>query len=176
MFQKALALEPNSVAAHLNLGMALRETGRSRRRARASATGRDRQPRPTPASSTSSARRCVRTGDLPGAVAAFEKALEIEPEMREGYYALGVALKQQSAAARKPRPPARRVRPTTSYARAQETLARGDLNAAREQLAEALRLDEHHADAHNLLGFILGQQGDLAGCPRPSRARGRAPA
>ena len=39
------------------------------------------------------------SGDLAGAVAAFEKALEIEPEMREGYYGLGVALKQQSASA-----------------------------------------------------------------------------
>ena len=27
VFQKALALEPNSVAAHMNLGMALREKG-----------------------------------------------------------------------------------------------------------------------------------------------------
>ena len=26
------------------------------------------------------------SGDLAGAVAAFEKALEIEPELREGYY------------------------------------------------------------------------------------------
>ena len=41
------------------------------------------------------------TGDLPGAVAAFEKAVELDPELREGYYGLGQALKQQGASARK---------------------------------------------------------------------------
>ena len=41
-----------------------------------------------------------------GAIAAFEKAIELEPEMREGYYALGHALKEQSAASRKTRAPA----------------------------------------------------------------------
>ena len=34
-------------------------------------------------------------------------------------------------------------------------------NAAREQLTEAVRLDDTHAGAHILLGFVLGQQGDL---------------
>jgi tetratricopeptide (TPR) repeat protein len=40
--------------------------------------------------------------------------------------------------------------------------ARGDLNAAKDQLTSALQADENHAGAHNLLGYILGQQGDLA--------------
>ena len=59
------------------------------------------------------------SGDLAGAVAAFERALELDPELREGYYALGVALKQQSAPAR-----ARRSPPASPaddrYTRAQE--------------------------------------------------------
>ena len=113
------------------------------------------------------------SGDLAGAVAAFEKALEIDPELREGYYALGQALKQQGA------PRARRVLPLTSpaddlFTRAQEAAGRGELDAAREQLTEALRLDERHAEAHNLLGFILGQQGDLPAAVGAPRARGRA--
>ena len=45
-------------------------------------------------------------GDLEGAIAALEKAIEIDPELREGYYGLGVALRQQSAAARRTPPAA----------------------------------------------------------------------
>jgi tetratricopeptide (TPR) repeat protein len=36
------------------------------------------------------------------------------------------------------------------------------LRAAREQLTAALRLDDNHAESHNLLGFVLGQEGDLS--------------
>src|SRR4029079_19666111 len=42
-----------------------------------------------------------------------------------------------------------------------DSASRGELNAAREALAEALRRDDNHAAAHKLLGFILGRQGDL---------------
>jgi len=99
------------------------------------------------------------SGDLAGAAGAFERALEIDPELREGYYALGTTLKQQSTSARKPRgatSPADDL-----YARAVEATGRGDLKSVQGQLTEALRLDDNHAGAHNLLGFVLGQQGDL---------------
>jgi tetratricopeptide (TPR) repeat protein len=158
-FQKALALEPNSLAAHMNLGVALREKGDAegallhlRRVAKAT---------PTNANVQYELGQTLRQGgDLAGAIAAFESAVQIDPELREGYYALGVALKQQSAAARKPGPlPASPA--DDLYKRGQEAAARGELDAARQQLAEAIRLDEGHAEAHNLLGFVLGQQGDL---------------
>ena len=96
------------------------------------------------------------SGDLQGAVAAFEKALEINPELREGYYGLGLSLKQQSASAHK------RSAPSASpadegYRQAQETAAaKGDLNSAKELLTKALLADEHHAEAHNLLGAPFG--------------------
>src|SRR4029077_6804748 len=100
------------------------------------------------------------SGDLAGAISAFEKALQIDPELREGYYALGVALKQESASTRKPS--AVPASPADDlYKRGQEAAARGDLDAARQQLTEALGLDEGNAEAHSLLGFVLGQQGDL---------------
>jgi tetratricopeptide (TPR) repeat protein len=169
VLQKALALEPNSVGAHLNLGMALREKG-------------DLEPalehlrRVTAADPNNAGiqyelgQTLRQTGDLESAVAAFEKAIALNPELREGYYALGTALKQQSASARKPAPPA--TSPADDlYRRAREAVSRGDLNAARDQLTEALRLDEQHAEAHSLLGFTLGQQGDLpAGRPHLERA------
>src|SRR5205823_5401735 len=102
------------------------------------------------------------SGDLGGAVAAFEKAIEINPEMQEAYYGLGLALKQQGTAARKPVSAAAASPADEGYRKAQEVLGKGDLNSARELLLNAVRADEHNAEAHNLLGYILGQQGDLA--------------
>ena len=78
VFQKALALEPNSVAAHLNLGMALREKGdldAALEHLRPVAP-----PIPTNARIQYELGQTLRqSGDLAAAVAAFEKALEIEP-------------------------------------------------------------------------------------------------
>jgi tetratricopeptide (TPR) repeat protein len=99
-------------------------------------------------------------GDLPGALTSLEKALELNPELREGYYALGVALRQQGAVARRPRPESESPGDEL-YGKAREAAARGDLAAARDQLSEALRRDANHAPAHGLLGFVLGQRGDL---------------
>ena len=70
-------------------------------------------------------------------------------------------MKQQAASARKPQA-ASGSPAADAYKRAEEAAAKGDLNAARDQLAAALRLDANHAEAHNLLGFVLGQQGDPA--------------
>ena len=158
-FQKALALEPDSLAAHMNLGVALREKGDAegallhlRRVARANPGNANVQ--------YELGQTLRQSGDLAGAIAAFENSLQIDPELREGYYALGVALKQQSASARKPNPvPASAA--DDLFKRGQEAAARGDLDAAKPQLTEALGLDEGDAEAHSLLGFVLGQQGDL---------------
>ncbi len=73
------------------------------------------------------------SGDLTAAVACFEKALEIDPELREGYYGLGLALKQQSADAHKHQALEERAT-SDSYKRAQQAVAQGDLTSAKEQL------------------------------------------
>jgi tetratricopeptide (TPR) repeat protein len=158
-FQKALALEPNNWTAHLNLGLALRENGDSagalvhlRRVVQA-------QPK-NPTVQCELGQTLRQNGDLSAAATAFERALEIDPEMREAYYGLGFTLKQQAAAARKGAalPPA-----SSEYLReAQGAMANGDLSAAKEQLLKAVSEDEGDGDAHNLLGYILGQQGDTA--------------
>ncbi len=165
VFQKALALEPNNLAAHLNLGMALREKG--------DLEAALAHLRPVAAADPNNAgiqyelgQTLRQSGDLAGAIAAFERSIAINPELREGYYGLGLALKQQSAAsaaAVSKASIATAVSPADeAYTRAEKTAADGNLNGAREQLTEALRLDDHHAQAHNLLGFVLGQQGDPA--------------
>jgi len=159
VFQAALTLEPNNIAAHLNLGMALREKG--------DLPGALEHLRKVAAEDRENAgvhyelgQTLRQAGDLAGAAAAFEKALEINPELREGYYALGTTLKQRAATARKP-PTSAPSAADDLYKRGQAAAAQGDLDAAREFLASALKRDQKHAGAHTLLGFTLGQQGDL---------------
>ena len=159
-FKKALALEPGNLSAEMNLGVALREKGDAegalvhmRRVAKA---------QPTNASVQYELGQTLRqSGDLAGAVTCFENSLQIDPELREGYYGLGLALKQQSAAATRKRQSAAERQPDDPYQRAQQAAARGDLNTAKDQLIEALRLNDGDGEAHNLLGFIQGQTGDL---------------
>jgi len=159
-FKKALALQPDSLPAHMNLGVALREKGDAE--AALPHIRRVANANPGNANVQYELGQTLRqSGDLQGAITAFESALQIDPELREGYYALGVAIKQQSSSTRKPSPilasPADDL-----YQRSREAAARGDLDQAKQQLTEALRADENDADAHNLLGFVLGQQGDLS--------------
>src|SRR5207248_9864849 len=75
-------------------------------------------------------------GDLSAAVDAFQRALDIDPEMREAYYGLGFTLKQQAAATRKASPQS--LATNQYYVQAQSALSQGDLNAAKEQLSQAL--------------------------------------
>jgi tetratricopeptide (TPR) repeat protein len=158
VFQKALQLEPENLGAQMNLGLALRERGDAegallhlRKVAKAE---------PNNATIQYELGQTLRQkGDLAGSVQAFEKALKIDPELPEGYYGLGLALKQQSASHKLPSQPASPA--DQLYKAAQETVAKGDLEAAREQLIQALQADDNHAQAHNLLGYILGQQGNL---------------
>ena len=159
-FKKALALQPNSPAVDLDLGLAFRQKGDLN----SALVHLRRVVKSEPNNSTFQyelGQTLRQNGDLAAAVAAFERAVEINPEQLEAYYALGQALKQQSAAAQKPTSP--NSSPADDfYKRAQELAAKGDLNAAKEQLTSALQADENYAEAHNLLGYILGQQGDLA--------------
>ena len=159
VFQKALALEPNNLAAHMNLGVALREKGDAEgalvhlRRV----AGAD----PNNAGVQYELGQTLRqSGDLAGAVTAFQAALRINPELREGYYGLGLVLKQQGMLANKPRPISQSAADDL-YKQGQEAAARGDLDTARDKLTEAVRVDDNHMQAHNLLGFVLGQQGDM---------------
>jgi tetratricopeptide (TPR) repeat protein len=158
-FQKALALEPNSWAAHLNLGLALRENGDAARALVHLRRVAEAQPQ-NPTVQCELGQTLRQNGDLSAAGAAFERALEIDPEMRAAYYGLGFTLKQQAAAAHKA-PTA--LLATSQYQKeVQDDLAKGDIKSAKEQLLKALAADENDGDAHNLLGYILGQQGDTA--------------
>lgn len=159
-FRKVLALEPDNLAAHLNLGVALRDKGDTpkalvhlRRVAKAEPNNANLQ--------YDLGQTLRQAGDLPASIAAFEKALELNAELREAYYGLGLVLKQQSAARQKPSSPPPSSPANGPYEQAQEALSKGELNAAKTSLLEAVTADDTQAEAHNLLGYILGQQGDL---------------
>jgi tetratricopeptide (TPR) repeat protein len=159
MFQKALTLEPDNLAAHTNLGVALRERGDAKGALAHLRLVAEREPNNANAHYVFG-QTLQQSADLGGAIAAFDSAVRINPAFREGYYALGLALKQQTASLRKPRqPPASAA--DDLYKRGQEAAARGHLKEAEGLLGEALTKDDGHAYAQNLLGFILGQQGNL---------------
>jgi len=165
VFKKALAFEPNNLGAHVNLGLALR--GKGDLEAALPHLRKAVEGDPANAAFRYELGQTLRqNGELPAAIAAFEKAIELDPEKREAYYALGVALRQQGTTARRSAPGAGAEPETKSpaadaYARAVEAVGRGELAPARDALTEALRLDDGHAGAHRVLGFVLGQQGDF---------------
>ena len=106
VFQKALALEPNSLAAHLNLGMALRDKGDL------DAALEHLRPRGCRRPDNASIQyelgqtlRQTRRSDGCGRGVRARRSRSSR-SCAKAYYALGMALKQQSAAARKPRAPA----------------------------------------------------------------------
>jgi tetratricopeptide (TPR) repeat protein len=170
VFRKALALDPKSIAAHFNLGMALREKGDL-----APALQHLRRVAEVDAGNASVHYEIGQTlrqsGELGGAIAEFERALAIDPELREGYFALGAALKQQSATAKSSAPPPPSSPADEAVGRAKAAAAQGDLEAAGDALADALKQDANHAEAHTLQGYVLGQQGNLtAALPHLQRA------
>jgi tetratricopeptide (TPR) repeat protein len=158
-FRRALSLEPDNLAAHMNLGLALRRNGDAK-----GALPHLRLVAERDANNANAqyvlGQNLQQSADLPGAIAAFESTVRINPAFREGYYALGLALKQQAASLRKTRRPPASVADDL-YKRAQEAAAAGHLKEAEGLLGEALSKDDSNVDAQNLLGFILGQQGDL---------------
>ena len=169
VFRKALEIDPRNMSVHFNLGLALRGKGDLE----AALQHLRRVAEADPGSATIQyelGQTLQQSGALEDAIAAFERALAIDPERREGYYALGAALKRRSAAVRtqevsRPSPANEAVE------RGRAAMARREFDAAKEALAEAIQLDADHAEAHTVLGFVLGQLGDLkAAVPHLRRA------
>ncbi len=159
IFQKALALEPDNLVAHMNLGVALRETGNAKGALVHVRRVAQREPNNANVQYVLG-QTLQQSADLPGAIEAFENVVRIDPEFHEAYYALSMALKQQAASLRKPRQPQASLADDL-YKRGEQAAARGDLKEAERLLSEALSKDDGQGEAQNLLGFILGQEGDL---------------
>jgi len=91
-----------------------------------------------PMSNTRSARLCSRAEILRAATEAFQNAVRLDPESREGYYALGLALKQQARIATQTAPEcAQRAQMTHTSAHC-KAAAQGNLKEAEQLLNESL--------------------------------------
>ena len=74
------------------------------------------------------------SGDVDGAIMAYDEAIQLEPDSAKAYYNLGMAVFQK-----------------------------GDLNHAIEAYRRALDLEPEFTSAYNNLGIALSHQGDVDG-------------
>ena len=108
-------------------------------------------------------------GDFRGSIEASEKALALNPGMGNAYRSLGLALRGESASAT--RVAQQKGTPhhepsgdaKARYDAGHELLSSGEIESAQKEFQKAVEADPKWADAHNLLGFVLGQLGDLTG-------------
>jgi Flp pilus assembly protein TadD len=132
-FQAAVAAYPRNVAAHIGLGVALRDQGDIGGAVAAFQEAIRLNPKFAPAhNNLGTALRDK--GDRAGAVAAFQEAIRLDPTYARPHFNLGNALH-----------------------------SKGDLAGAVAAYREAIRLDPKDVHAHNNLGAALRHKGDLDG-------------
>ena len=125
----------------------------------------DRDP---PRRTTGSASRSSEKSDLPGAVAEFRKAIELDPKYGRAYTNLGSALATSGdyAEAVEVFQKALALEPNSLGAHFNLGMAlreKGDLEAALLHLRQVADADPTNASIHYELGQTLRQSGDLAG-------------
>ncbi len=103
-------------------------------------------------------------GDFRGAIEASEKALTLRPGMAKAYESLGLALHGESAT-RPHHKGSQRHAPSSQakdrYDAGRDLLSQGEMQGAEKEFEKAAEADPSWAEAHNLLGFVIGQLGDL---------------
>ena len=161
-FQKAVTLDGQDPQLRMNLGIALRSKGEAD-----AALAQFRTVLQSRAGDPEVHQQLGLTmkqqGNLEGAVGAFEAVLAIQPEHREAYYNLADVLRRQAAALGRARVTVRLEPAVESGIRsAKERLAHGDRKAARATLERLVQDAPLSVDALNLLGFVQGQDRDLA--------------
>jgi tetratricopeptide (TPR) repeat protein len=130
----ALAVQPESVAAWNNLGIALMDAGDPRGAVVAFREAVRLDPSAAKAHSNLGVALQEELGDLAGAIAEFRETVRLDPQDVAAHVNLGNALR----------------------------LA-GDLQEALTVLKEAVRLDPNEARAHSNLGIVLRRMKDLPG-------------
>jgi Flp pilus assembly protein TadD len=129
----AVAVRPGCVAAHNNLGNALRDQGDLDGALAEFREAIRLDPKPALPHLNLGCALADR-GDWDGALAELREAARLEPKSTLPHLNLGIALRKM-----------------------------GDLDGAVIELREAVRLDPKHALSHNNLGVALERTGDLAG-------------
>ena len=126
------------------------------------------QPRPGPKTQ----------GQLPDAIAEFGRALELDPNLADAHYTLGVTLWQQGNFPQAATQLQAAIAANPGYAEAHYTLGtvykqENKLPEAAAELHEAIRLQPDFVGAHITLASVLRQQGDTAGAAQESRIAAR---
>jgi tetratricopeptide (TPR) repeat protein len=164
--EKGLNFAPDDLQLRINLGMALRSKGDADG-ALVHFKSLLSEHSDSPELQYQYGQTLRQAGDLEGAIQAFEKALELDAEARQAYYGLGQALKEAGAAANRARGSAHGHQPPSGAVAelraATQAMAHREVQQARQSLEKAIASDPAYAEAYNLLGFVLGRGGDLAG-------------
>jgi len=108
-----------------------------------------------------------RDGDLPGAIAGYQEAIRLRPDLAAAWSSLGNARKQQGELEEAIRAFRRALDlrsddPDTCCNLGNSHLALGDLQSAIACFRQGLTTDEQHGLLHHNLGVALQEQGDLA--------------
>src|SRR5207302_11294594 len=102
-----------------------------------------------------------RKGELAGAIAAAEKSLTLDNELGSAYQSLGLALRAASAAQKHSPNHWASEEASRHFDNGRDLLSRGDTEGAKKEFERAVEASPNFAEAHNLLGFVLGQLGDF---------------
>ncbi|OYE03748.1 tetratricopeptide repeat protein [Nostoc sp. 'Peltigera membranacea cyanobiont' 232] len=164
-YKAALRLDPNSIIAHNNLGIALK--GQGKLEEAIAAYQRALQIDPNYAIAHSNLGLALSAqGKLEEAIAAYQRALQIDPNFANAHSNLGIALhsqgKLEQAIAAYQR--ALQIDPNIAIAHSNLGLAlydQGKLEQAIAAYQRALQIDQNIANAHNNLGIALKGQGKL---------------
>ena len=163
VFRSALALAPQNVELRLNLSRALR--GKGSLDAALSELKSILKDGDNAEAECEIAEILRQKGDFRGAIEASEKALTLRPGMGNAYENLGLALQGESATRVPQHNGSQRHAPSSEakdrYDAGRELLSQGEMQGAEKEFEKAVEADPNWAEAHNLLGFVLGQLGDL---------------
>jgi len=117
----------------------------------------------------------INKGDFNGALADYNIAIELKPDLADAHYTLGVLYWQQGEFDQAADQLHAAIQHEPKYAEAHYTLGtvlkqQGKLPEAATSLREALRLQPDLAGAHTTLAAVLRQQGDTAGAAEEAKA------
>ena len=166
LFSQALAVDPDNAAAHLNLGIALAETGRLDEAARHYEESLRLKPGWAEVVNALG-NAALDRGDAPQAAAHYAAALRIAPDYPVALNNLGFALARMGryAEAIPYYEQALRIDPRQALAENNLGIAlarTGNSADARTHFEAAIRLDPRQADAHSNLGALLVAAGQPA--------------
>lgn len=169
-YERVLALQPDYVDAHNNLGAALAAQGRIDEALKHYERAIAVKPDYAEAHNNLGAALAAR-GRVDGAVTHYERAIAIKPDYAEAHNNLGLALAAKACIDVAVKHYERAIAIKPDYADAHNNLAtalaaQGRIDDAVKHNERAIALRPDFADAHNNLGTALAGRGDLEGAIR----------